>query len=93
MTVCFPYIEHQVNSCEMVGNQGHGLRYSSINDGETVLNVVRSKITHNGNREIGKTETGAVYIETMDKNFSVTNSYISNNNIGGIHAKLARLPS
>ena len=73
----------------MTENQGHGLSYTSIHDEETTLQVQRSTITSNGNSEISKTRTGAVYVELADNNFSISDSYISNNKIGGVHVKLS----
>ena len=79
---------HQVKSCKMTGNQGHGLFYNSFNNEETTLQVERTRISANGYSEISRTNTGAVLVGLVNNYFSISNNYISNNQIGGVHVRL-----
>ena len=85
------FVRYRITESTVSENRGHGISFKSTETKNNVFQIERSKITKNGLRATaGKTSLEGIHLNATNQVFTVTNSYIAENENGGIYAELQK---
>ena len=85
------FVRYRITESTVSENRGHGISFKSTETKNNVFQIERSKITKNGLRATaGKTSLEGIHLNATNQVFTITNSYIAENENGGIYAELQK---
>ena len=85
------FVRYRITDSTVSENRGHGISFKSTETKNNVFQIERSKITKNGlGATAGKTSLEGIHLNATNQVFTITNSYIAENENGGIYAELQK---